>query len=83
MAQSLAKQGIADKYTLERPKPQPQPIILTTFNAISTVWSDPQRFKNIYPKVGYGSALNFDDPVQYVLTFKPCRTIRADYILPL
>lgn len=66
MTESLRKQGIADKYTFERPKPQPSPVILTTFTTISAVFSDPGRFKNIYPKFGYGSALNFDNPAQYV-----------------
>lgn len=62
MTESLTRQGIAAKYTFERPKPQSPPVILTTFTAISTVWSDSARFKNTYPKAGYGSALNYDDP---------------------
>ncbi|KJA20426.1 hypothetical protein HYPSUDRAFT_166972 [Hypholoma sublateritium FD-334 SS-4] len=62
MAESLTRQGIASKYTFERPKPQSDPVLLTTFTGISTVFSDPGRFKNIYPKIGYGSPLNQDDP---------------------
>ena len=67
MKDSLTRQGIANKYTFERPKSQSDPVILTTFTGISTVFSDPARFKNIYPKIGYGSPLNQDVPAVYVL----------------
>ncbi|KAF9492298.1 heme peroxidase [Pleurotus eryngii] len=61
MRQSLTRQGIAQKYTFDRPIAQPVPVILKTFAAIKGVWNDPSRFKIIYEKLGYGSMLLFDD----------------------
>ncbi|KAL4262777.1 Heme peroxidase [Pleurotus pulmonarius] len=61
MQQSLTRQGIAQKYTFDRPITQPVPIVLKTFAAIKGVWNDPSRFKIIYEKLGYGSMLLFDD----------------------
>lgn len=60
MQKSLTKQGIAQKYTFDRPIAQPVPIILKTFAAIKSVWNDPSRFKIIYEKLGYGCAYRFD-----------------------
>ncbi|KAF4571708.1 hypothetical protein EYR40_008225 [Pleurotus pulmonarius] len=61
MQQSLTRQGIAQKYTFDRPITQPVPVVLKTFAAIKGVWNDPSRFKIIYEKLGYGSMLLFDD----------------------
>ncbi|KAG6873168.1 hypothetical protein C0995_002017 [Termitomyces sp. Mi166 len=64
MKDSLTKQGIAGKYTFDRPATLPVPKVLNTLAGIKTVWSDPKRFKVIYEKAEYGSGLVFDDPQQ-------------------
>ncbi|KAJ7436075.1 heme peroxidase [Mycena galericulata] len=71
MRQSLTAQGIADKYTFERPVPAPQPKILKTFIGIKQVFNDPARFFTIYEDLshiggGYGNFLCFEDPLKNV-----------------
>ncbi|KAJ8518487.1 hypothetical protein ONZ45_g4459 [Pleurotus djamor] len=61
MKQTLTRQGIAKKYTFDRPIAQPIPLVLKDFTAIKAVFNDPSRFKVIYEKKGYGSMLFFDD----------------------
>ncbi|KAF9477868.1 heme peroxidase [Pholiota conissans] len=65
MTEALKKQGIANKYTFERPTRKPTAHVLTTFTAIDTVFADPTRFPVAYPRVGYGSLLNLDNPAQH------------------
>ena len=43
--------------------------LLNTVAAIKTAFSDPAKFKVLYAKDGYGSALLFDDPTQSVVFF--------------
>jgi linoleate 10R-lipoxygenase len=66
MKQSLTRQGLAKKYTFDRPTPSPDIKVLNTFTGIKTVFGDPSRFKIIYEKNGYGSVLMFDDIPKYV-----------------
>jgi len=61
MKESLTRQGIAKKYTFDRPTPLRAPKVLNTFTGIKYVFGDPSRFKIIYERVGYGSVLMFDD----------------------
>ncbi|KAF8957351.1 heme peroxidase [Flammula alnicola] len=65
MKESLTRQGLADKYTFDHPTPLRDAIMLNTFTGIKTVFNDPSRFKVIYPKLGYGSVLMFDDNPQH------------------
>jgi linoleate 10R-lipoxygenase len=66
MKESLTRQGIAKKYTFDRPTPLRAPKVLNTFTGIKYVFGDPSRFKIIYERVGYGSVLMFDDVQKYV-----------------
>ncbi|KAJ6481195.1 heme peroxidase [Mycena vulgaris] len=70
MKQSLTNQGIAEKYTFNRPIPAVQPKILKTFTGIKYVFNDPSRFRTIYEDLshvggGYGFFLCFDKPAKY------------------
>ncbi|KAG5648767.1 hypothetical protein DXG03_000115 [Asterophora parasitica] len=65
MRTSLAHQGIAEKYTFDKPKVLPVPKVLNTFTGIKAVWSDPTKFKVIYEKYGYGSPLMFDEATKH------------------
>jgi linoleate 10R-lipoxygenase len=48
MKQSLTAQGIADKYTFERPVPAREPKIFKTFKGIKQIFNDPARFFTLY-----------------------------------
>jgi len=64
MRQSLTRRGLQAKYTLNAPETLPEPKILNTMTGIKTAFGDPAKFKVIYEKFGYGSALMFDQPAQ-------------------
>ncbi|KAJ7443813.1 heme peroxidase [Mycena latifolia] len=70
MKESLTTQGIAAKYTFDRPVPARQPKILKTFTGIKHVFNDPNRFRTIYDDLrgvggGYGFFLCFDEPAKH------------------
>jgi hypothetical protein len=65
MKDSLTKQGIATRYTFDRPTASPIPKVLNTFTGIKYVFNDPARFNNVYEMKalgdGYGFILSFDE----------------------
>ncbi|KAJ7103706.1 heme peroxidase [Mycena crocata] len=70
MKESLTAQGIAHKYTFERPVPARAPKILKTFTGIKHVFNDPARFITVYEDLksvgeGYGFFLGFDNPAKH------------------
>jgi linoleate 10R-lipoxygenase len=66
MKDTLTRQGVAERYTFDRPAAPPVSRILNTFTGIKYVFGDPARFKNIYEVYGYGSFLMFDEAEKYV-----------------
>ncbi|KAJ7448053.1 heme peroxidase [Mycena latifolia] len=91
MKESLTAQGIAAKYSFDRPVPARQPKILNTFTGIKDVFNDPARFPVIYDDLrhvggGYGSFLCFDTPAKHnpdralaIHTFFPSENSLAGY----
>jgi len=69
MKESMTKRGLQAKYIFGRPNVLSEPRILNTLTGIKAAFNDPSKFKVIYEKYGYGSALMFDDPEQYVVSF--------------
>ncbi|KAJ7278558.1 heme peroxidase [Mycena rebaudengoi] len=70
MKQSLTAQGVAQKYTFDRPVSTPPVKILNTFTGIKKVFNDPARFRTFYHDLegvgsGYGFFLCFDDPAKH------------------
>ncbi|KAJ7078001.1 heme peroxidase [Mycena belliarum] len=59
MKQSLTAQGLAAKYTFDRPVPAPQPKVLSTFTGIKYVFNDPARFPTVYDMKGLGNGYGF------------------------
>ncbi|KAJ6544684.1 hypothetical protein DFH09DRAFT_1088549, partial [Mycena vulgaris] len=59
MKQSLTSQGIAAKYTFDRPVPTPQPKVLITFTGIKYVFNDPTWFPTLYDLEGLGNGYGF------------------------
>lgn len=65
MKASLTTQKVDAKYTFDHPVAIPEPKILNTFTGIKHIFNDPNRFKVIYEKFKYGSAVNSDDVPQH------------------
>jgi len=65
MKDSLTKQGLAERYTYDRPVATPIPKVLNTFTGIKYVFNDHHRFRTMYELnglgSGYGFMLSFDD----------------------
>lgn len=66
MKTALKAQGLDAKYVFDRPVIRKPPVVLNDFTAIKYAFNDPERFKIIYDKVGYGSVLTSDNRAQYV-----------------
>jgi linoleate 10R-lipoxygenase len=71
MKDSLTKQGLAERYTFDRPVPERTPVVLNTFQAIKAVFNDPTHFKAVYDMKklgnGYGFIIAMDDKAQCVV----------------
>ncbi|KAH7885086.1 heme peroxidase [Phlebopus sp. FC_14] len=65
MKDSLTRQGIASRYTFDRPVPTPLPKFIDNFTSINFVFNDPSKFVSGYNMSGlgdgYGFFLAFDD----------------------
>ncbi|KAF9553362.1 heme peroxidase [Agrocybe pediades] len=65
MKESLTRRGLAKKYNFNPPQTTPEAVILNTMQGIKQAFTDPSKFKVIYERYGYGSALMFDQPKQH------------------
>ncbi|KAF7321225.1 Heme peroxidase [Mycena chlorophos] len=77
MKQSLTSQGIAAQYSFVRPKPDTEPVVISTMSGIRAVLGDEHAFKQIYGLKYLGSARKW--ATNALLAVHPATSLHSEF----